>query len=753
MKSRHVLWNLLSVLVACSMLLACTTKEKVVEKTVVVQQTVVAPQTVVAQQTVVVEKTVLAKETVVAPQTVVVEVTTIPPTVAPVANVKPPIQYPEANQLGLGGAEVHKLSTDQIVTYKALPAYHQAPWLDQFVASGELPPVEKRLPKEPQVYLTSGMKDGIGVYGDVWRGFSACPTAGYNDMAGTTMGWFGIESYTSRYGALVKTGPLFRFDQDIIPMPEIAKSWEWSEDGKQLTMHLIEGAFWSDGIPFTADDVMFVWEGYILDDNVAAPRHQDAWSWDGKPATLEKVDDFTIKFTFPVVKPLDAFYLMNEDNFHVMPAHQLKQLHPKWSTATPKPSYKDFADALAPNNLPLVTMGPWVITEYKVDELMIMRRNPYYWKVDEAGNQLPYMDEIQYRKGPSGIGRDLCTIAGDCDHMNLENPSTFVEAMTKAQDPSAKYTITWGPETLGYYVAFNYSLDFGVTGDRDVAVRTLFRDLRFRQALSYATDRDGIAQSIMKGPFLRGWAGGLYPGAPDFDRNSVVYYPYDPPSANALLGAIGLKDTNSDGVREWTEGPMAGQSVVLQLLASQDAKETQSVAEALVNLWGAVGIKINMKIIDSATHNDVNNAGTWDMSADRGGQAFALPFVDVTALAPLTYNFNWHRESPGKPRQMMDFEASLVNLVQKYRSTFDAEGRRSLMYQYNNIFTQNVYNLGVFTGRYGLGVAKRVKNIADGAPVFMYTWVEEAILLDTLWTPVDQQLPQIRPNTIPVYKK
>ena len=188
MKSRHVIWNILSVLLACSMLLACTTKEKVVEKTVVVQQTVVAPQTVVAQQTVVVEKTVVAQQTVVAPQTVVVEVTAIPPTIAPVANVKPPVQYPEPNQLGLGGAEIKRLPIDQIVTYKTLPQYHQAPWLDQFVASGELPPVEKRLPKEPQVYLTSGMKDGVGVYGDLWRAFSACPTAGYNDLAGTTMG-------------------------------------------------------------------------------------------------------------------------------------------------------------------------------------------------------------------------------------------------------------------------------------------------------------------------------------------------------------------------------------------------------------------------------------------------------------------------------------------------------------------------------------------------------------------------------------
>jgi peptide/nickel transport system substrate-binding protein len=632
-----------------------------------------------------------------------------------------------------------------------MPEYHQPAWMDKLVADGTLPPVEERLPKEPQVYLTSGMKDGIGVYGDLWRGFSACPTAGYNDMAGTTMGWFGIESYTSRYGSLVKTGPLYRVDQDIIPIPEVAMSWDWSEDGKELTMHLIEGAKWSDGVPFNADDVMFTWEGYILDDNVNAPRHQDAWTWDGKPATLEKVDDYTIKFVFPVSKPLDAFYLMNDENFHVMPAHQLKELHPKWSTADPKPDYKSFADALAPDNLPLVTLGPWVITEYKTDELMIMRRNPYYWKVDEAGNQLPYFDEIQYRKGPSGIGRDLCTIAGDCDHMNLENPSTFVQAMTTAQEADAKYNVSWGPETLGYYIQFNLSADVGVKTDSDKALRELFRDLRFRKALSYATDRDGIAQSIMKGPFLRGWAGGLYPGAPEFDKESVVYYPYDVESAKALLADIGLKDNDGDGVLEWTSGPMAGKPVVIQLLASQDAKETQSVAEAVVNQWGAVGIKVNMKILDSQTHTDVDAAGTWDMSVTRGGQAFALPFVNVTALAPNTAKgLVWHLEGD-QPRQMLDFEPKLVDIVNKYRSTFDAAERKQLMFEYNQIFTENVYSLGVFVGRYGLGTAKRVKNIPDGTPVFMYTWVEDAILLDTLWTPLEEQLPQNRPETLPVY--
>jgi peptide/nickel transport system substrate-binding protein len=382
---------------------------------------------------------------------------------------------------------------------------------------------------------------------------------------------------------------------------------------------------------------------------------------------------------------------------------------------------------------------------------MIMRRNPYYWKVDEDGNQLPYFDEVQYRKGPSGIGRDLCTLAGACDHMNLENPSTFVEAMTKAQDPAAKYTVTWGPETLGYGVNFNFSLDFGVKDARDTAVRTLFRDLRFRQALAYATDREGIAQSIMKGPFLRAWAGGLYPGSPDFDKSSVVYYPYDVASAKVLLAQIGLKDTNNDKVLEWTSGPTAGQPVVLQLNASQDAKETQSVAEALVNQWGAVGIKVNMKILDSATSNDINNAGTWDMGVFRGGQEWALPFKNPTNLAPITKNFGIHREGE-KARTLMEFEQGLIDLIQKYRVTYVASDRKSIMAQYNYLHTKNIYNLGVFVGRYGLGVAKRVKNIPDGTPVFMYQWVEDAILLDTLWTPVDEQLPQNRPDTIPVYK-
>jgi peptide/nickel transport system substrate-binding protein len=189
----------------------------------------------------------------------------------------------------------------------------------------------------------------------------------------------------------------------------------------------------------------------------------------------------------------------------------------------------------------------------------------------------------------------------------------------------------------------------------------------------------------------------------------------------------------------------------VQLGASQDAKETQSVAEALVNQWGAIGIKVNMKVIDSQTWTDTQAAGTWDLYAFRGGQDFALPFTHPNALAPVGNNFNWHKDTPDKPREMMDFEKQLVDIVTKYKSTFDAAERKSLLVEYNNIFTQNVYDMGVFVGRYGLGTGKRFKNIADGTPVFMYTWVEGAIMLDQVWTPKADQLPENRPDTIPVY--
>jgi peptide/nickel transport system substrate-binding protein len=99
----------------------------------------------------------------------------------------------------------------------------------------------------------------------------------------------------------------------------------------------------------------------------------------------------------------------------------------------------------------------------------------------------------------------------------------------------------------------------------------------------------------------------------------------------------------------------------------------------------------------------------------------------------------------------MDFEKQLVEITEKYRLTFDSAARADLMKQYQKIFTENVYHMGVFSGRYGLGLAKRMKNIPVATPTFLYTWVEDAIMLEHLWSPAADQLKQNRPETYPIY--
>lgn len=660
------------------------------------------------------------------------------------------IDFPDPPELNLGGTLVEPLPIDQIVTYRALPSYNEPEWVTELVEAGELPPVEERLPAEPKVVLTGGLSDGIGIYGDSWRDFSACPTAGWNNGAGVTSGWFGIEAMSFNYQALVKTGPLFRADQDLEPFPNLAKSWEWSEDGLQLTMNLIEGAKWSDGAPFTADDVIFTWEDLINDPNVVrfGPKG-DAFSLDGQPSILEKVDDYTIQWTFATPFPKFLYYYMDEGDFNISPAHVLKDNHPRYNDSI---DYTSFANILPPDALPAVTMGPWAPVEYVTDELLIMRRNPYFWMVDEAGNQLPYIDEAVYQKGPSGVGRTLCTLAGGCDHTNLENPSSeFVEALRRAQEPDAEFIMNWGPEDLSFQLELNQSESLGITNDRDRAIRQLFREDDFRRALSHAIDREGIAQSIMRGPFLRGFPGGLFPGSPEFDKASVVYYGYDVDKARELLAGLGLEDTDGNGTLNFTDGPAAGQDVIVSMSTSQDQAESVTIGDQLVAMFEAVGIQVNARPMTSQTRTDQVTSGQWDMRVDRNAD-FLLPFKNCQNMAPLTpLTPVWNREAQGSERVLRDWEEEMVDLITEYCASQDPAERKQLINQYNYLFTYHNYVLGTIIGRKGLALAQRFKNVPGGTPPYMYQWVEDAIMSEVIWTPVEDHKPQVRPNTIPVY--
>jgi len=694
-----------------------------------------APETIV--------ETVVVKETVEVVQEVEVE-KEVQVEVEKLVEVVGAIPYPAGVPMAGATGEAKRFPIDQVFVYKALDTYSQPDWMDALVANGTLPPVEERLPDEPQVMLASGMSAGVGQYGGVWRDFSACPTEGWNLGAGQTQGWFGINIIYEE--ALLLTGPLFRADK-VEPWPNLAKSFEWSDDGTELTMHLIEGAKWSDGAPFSSDDVMFTWEHLILDPNVRASSSRTAWQIGGEDINLEALDEYTIKFTFPVPFPVQFLFVMDEYDFAIWPQHVWEPLHPEFSDN----DYEAFEKVWPADRLPPVTMGPWVAVEYKTDELMVLRRNPYYWKVDEEGNQLPYLDEVIFEKGSQGIGRTLSTMAGTGDHSNLENPDVFIETLKRAQEPDAHFYVEWGPELLSFSLHMNQSASLGVEDERDVELRKLFRNVTFRRAVSQAIDRDGVSQAIVRGPFLRGWPGGLYPGATEFDRGSVVYYPYSPDTARKLLAELGFEDSDGNGVLNWTEGPLAGEDLVIALTANEDQQASVVTAEALVPLMADVGIQVNFRPVKPTVADDNEVAGTWEWNVNRGGQAFAVPFSYANSLAPITKESpSWHREGE-EPRELQPFEEELVRIVEEFRLEPDSDKRAEMMSEYNRIFTENVYDVGIVVGSYGLALAERFNNIPAGSPTFLYQWTWANVNPEQVWVDSAEQLDQIRPNEVPLY--
>jgi peptide/nickel transport system substrate-binding protein len=661
-----------------------------------------------------------------------------------------PVPYAPSQAMA-GSQEPRTFSLDEWFTYKKLDTYSEPDYIAEAVAAGTLPPVAERLPEEPLVYLNSFFSDGPGEYGGVMRDVWAVSTEGWNWGAGVVQGYFGIDSILVE--TLVLTGPIWLRSDGAEPLPNLAKSWEWSEDGKQLTMNIVKGIKWSDGMPFTTDDIMFTWEDLVLDPGVTrAASKRSTWQIDGQDINLEKIDDYTIRWTFPVERPTYFMYFMNENYLRFAPAHIHKPSHPKYN---PSSNYDDFMNNLPPDNLPVVTIGPWTVTNYKTDEIMIFRRNPYFWKVDENGKQLPYLNEIIFEKANTGVIRTTKVMAGAADHTNVENPSTFREVATRAQDPNAPFRLEWGPETLGFSLIINQALNFGPTDDRTRENRKLFRDVRFRKALSYAIDREGIARSVADGPFFRAWPGGLYPGAQFFDADSTVYYPFSIESAKALLAEIGFTETNSEGILLWPEGPLAGQPLLIGLIAGQDADGVGTIAEALVPLFKQIGVQVNFRLMEGNAINDLNTRGEWEMQVNRMGQEWGVPEIRYRDIAPQAIESpNFNRAAEGVERVLQDFEVEMVEIVQKFVNSTDNAERVELMKQYQKLHTENCYTLGVVIGRYALGMSKTLKNIPVGSPAFLYQWDYDNYLPEQFWiAPEDQsKVPETQPGVIPTYK-
>jgi len=632
-----------------------------------------------------------------------------------------------------------------ILEYKALPEYHEPDWVtSKYVDTGALPAVGDRLPKEPLVFKVANMPDGVGVYGDTMRHVIGGRPQGWNFLAGNIQGWGGID--IGMYECLTRTGPLFTIKADEVePMPNLAKGWEWSEDGHELTMHLIEGAKWSDGEPFTSDDVMFVWEDNILDPNVTPAPGTSAATF-GEGTELEAIDDYTIKWTFKQPFATQYLYQMAYPHMCPEPAHILKEHHPKYNPDATYETYKNFPP---PEYMHYPVMGAWVVTGYRPDDIIILRRNPYYWKVDENGNQLPYLDEVIYRLSTWG-DRDVQAVAGTGDFSNLEQPENYVESLRRAADPDSPARLAFGARTIAYTLYPNLSGNgWGEPDERAQKVRELNRDLNFRIGLTSAIDRQQLGDALVKGPFTTPYPGGILAETSFYDKDATAYYPYDPEAAKAAFAAAGLEDTDGNGFLNFPEGG----DVELTMLVNADYQTDKTLGETIVAMMERVGLRVIPNIVDGTNWNNLAQAGQFDLWLTRlNNPELGTVVQNTVALAPTGPQVAYgHRAGPDGTLDLLPFEEEMVDVVNDFIASRDPAEQIELMKKYQRLYTDNVYAVGLTQYPGALIVNKRFANIPPGAPIFLFNWAEDNIIRERVYVPEDKQRPdfQLQPETLP----
>lgn len=446
----------------------------------------------------------------------------------------------------------------------------EAPLLQELVAEGQLPSVDERVGPEPLVLR--GV-DGIGNYGGTW--FRLANTSGDvqiidSRMSGSTLVRWSPMGYPIR--------------------PNLARDWSVNEDLTEWTVYLRRGVRWSDGHPFTADDIIYWWEQR----KYFEPQDPAPWMRvTGHIGEIEKVDDYTVRFIFPVPHSTLLERLAHSHSKVYSPRHYLEQFHPELGNqelieagmrASGIHSERQFYfQRQSFRNPEHPRMWPWLYRTYRSDSPEDFVRNPYYWAVDEAGNQLPYVDRVTFDvKNPQLI--PISAAAGDVTMQGRGLRFDNYTMLMENRESGGYEVLHWYPATRAEWV-----VSPNITRRADDAVSKgkaeLLRNRKFRQALSIAIDRQRIIDSIYNGVGE--------PAHPDPGPDSPFSSPYyrykftefDPEQANAMLDSIGLHQRDREGMRTLPDGTR------LTFFIDFTAFTGEGPVHFVSSDWGKVGIR------------------------------------------------------------------------------------------------------------------------------------------------------------------
>ncbi len=584
--------------------------------------------------------------------------------------------------------------------------YSEASNLADRVKAGGLPPVDERLPQEP--LLVECLEEPGEYCDDLHR-------AGGSANFASMYLWEGLTRWDYRTGSLAV-------------VPNIAKGWDVSADGTTFTFHLREGMRWSDGEPFTADDAMFWYNDVALNEELT-PSFPGWLKVGGEPVLITRVDDYTVTFAFaqPYSLFLEYMSFTGESNPPFAPAHYLKQFHPTYADAADLEKmtkdakfeywYQLYANkATWGSNPEIPVLFAWTPqAEWDGQARMAAPRNPYYFKVDANGKQLPYFERLVVDAMDNSETILLKAIAGEIDlqasYMDFVNYPLLKENEERG-----------GYRVLEWVFVCDPCIFVNQTA-ADPETRKLFQMPKFRYGLSHAINRDEMNEllwlnlaeprqvmPVQADPFYK-------------DGMGKTAIEYDVDKANALLDEVGLDKRDADGFRLRPDGAR------LQLLLScyptfELGTSAIDAFQQVAEYWRAVGIETQAKEFENSLWYERAIGNQWDMPSYTSTSF--LWIVDPGCFVPTNHAYwapayaDWNDSGGEKGEEPPEEYRRLYDWYQAMKVEPDRDKFMELGWKLLAQCDEQVYNIGLCTPSIGPMVAK--KDLVNVLAVGIHDW-------------------------------
>ena len=594
----------------------------------------------------------------------------------------------------------------------------ETPFLKERVAKGELPLIAQRLPRSPLVVDLAAKGREVGKAG------------------GEIVSLVG-RARDIRYLSAGSYGRLVGYSEKLELEPDLLESVQ-TEGNRVFTLVLREGHRWSSGQPFTAEDFRFYWEDIANNKELSPAGLPDFLLVDGQPPRFEVIDARTIRFGWDAPNPRFLPTLAQpRDPFIYRPAHYLKRFHARYADKTKldeaarKNKLKSWAgmfnrldDMFESSNPELPTLQAWKVATAAPATRFIFERNPFYHRIDGAGQQLPYLDRIVLDVAASGLMAAKAN-SGDADLLFRGLSMGDIPILKEGERAKNFRTLMW-PYARGSEIALYPNLTTA-----DPVWRALNRDIRYRRALSLGIDRRTLNNSLLFGLGTEG-NNTVVSESPLFEeRFRTRWASYDPAEASRLLDEIGLRNRNGAGIRLLPDGRE------LEIIVETDG-EGGLVVDGLTliaEFWREIGVRLFVKPQDRTVLRNRTYAGLTVMVAAQGlDLALATGTMPPAELAPLRQDYySWakwgqHKETKGVSGEACDIPAAqqLVELYGRWSGSADPEAQIQAWKAMLANHAENLWSIGTVGGALQPIVARNgLKNVPKRA---VYSWEPTSML-------------------------